>query len=581
LVFGTPLYALLYYGLPGVRQLHTPFRWIFPYTLSVAVLAGLGADQIAYKRGQLSPVKGFLLPALGLGALFAGLFGLVALLISLFFPDVVIPLAEKVMLSLAKAPYAFSDGRMFFSYEFRNFFIFFLMLFIGGAILCTSHWLGGKKAWKPLVFFFIVLDLFVFGYGFNPAAEPKLLDFVPPVVDFLRSDEELYRITSFDTQSKKPFPANVGMFYNLSDVRGYDSIIPKQYADFMGLIEEQTELQFNRIARIRSPESLDSPLLDLLNVKYVLTLEEIANPNYTLVYDEEIKVYRNEDYLPRAFLVYEAIVVEPGEVGEKMRGLDLRDYVVLEYSEGSKGARERGSRGAGEVIISSYTPNEVFVEVTAPYTGFLVLTDSFFPGWRAYARAEGDKEERELHIYRAYGNFRAVELGPGKHVVRFKYSPMSFKLGLFISFIAGVVVILLVGQRLWRRAYLELGEESIARRVAKNTLSPMVLSILNKAIDTVFAMLALRILGPLDYGKYYFAIVIVSWFEIFTNFGLNTLLTREVAKDRSQANRYLSNTTILRLFLFAVATPALLFIIFLWRVLFSVPSNHNNGDYAP
>ena len=37
--FGTPLYALLYYGLPFWNQLHSPFRWIFPFTLCVAVLA--------------------------------------------------------------------------------------------------------------------------------------------------------------------------------------------------------------------------------------------------------------------------------------------------------------------------------------------------------------------------------------------------------------------------------------------------------------------------------------------------------------------------------------------------------------
>ena len=40
--FGTPLYALLYYGLPGWNQLHSPFRWVFPFTLSMAMLGGSG-----------------------------------------------------------------------------------------------------------------------------------------------------------------------------------------------------------------------------------------------------------------------------------------------------------------------------------------------------------------------------------------------------------------------------------------------------------------------------------------------------------------------------------------------------------
>ena len=42
--FGTPLYALLFYGIPGVNQLHTPFRWVYPFTVCVAALAGFGCE---------------------------------------------------------------------------------------------------------------------------------------------------------------------------------------------------------------------------------------------------------------------------------------------------------------------------------------------------------------------------------------------------------------------------------------------------------------------------------------------------------------------------------------------------------
>ncbi|MHB0876111.1 MAG: YfhO family protein, partial [Anaerolineae bacterium] len=45
-VFGTPLYRLVFL-LPGMDQLHTPFRWVFPYTLSLAILAGLGITALA------------------------------------------------------------------------------------------------------------------------------------------------------------------------------------------------------------------------------------------------------------------------------------------------------------------------------------------------------------------------------------------------------------------------------------------------------------------------------------------------------------------------------------------------------
>src|SRR5690606_11830136 len=44
--FGTPLYALLFYGLPGWSQLHSPFRWVFPFTLSMAALGAIGLNVV-------------------------------------------------------------------------------------------------------------------------------------------------------------------------------------------------------------------------------------------------------------------------------------------------------------------------------------------------------------------------------------------------------------------------------------------------------------------------------------------------------------------------------------------------------
>jgi O-antigen/teichoic acid export membrane protein len=569
-VFGTPLYALLFYLLPGIKQLHSPFRWIFPYTLSVAVLAGIGAHHCQAQSSKLkaqSGNSGFgIARKLGWLALLAGLGLMAVLAVSLLFPDTVIPLAEQVMLSLAKAPEAFADGRMFYSYEFRNLLIFGLFTASSGAVLLLARRslrLGGYEVWKPVALLVLILDVFVFGYGFNPAADPKLLDFKPPVVEFLQQDESLYRITTYNAPGEKTFNANVGMFYDLHDVRGYDSIIPKQYTDYMGLIYAQTELQFNRIAPIYTDhrQALDSPLLDLLNVKYVLTTQEIESPKYTLVYDGEVRVYRNEGCMPRAFSLPASCTVIVDDVAGALRTYDPRQYVVLEQQAVS--SKQQGETPAPcsllPAIITSYTPNQVFIDVELEESSFLVLADSYFPGWKAFRRPQGagEDKEQELEIYRADGNFRAVSLPAGRWTVRFKYTPMSFKLGLFVSFVAGLILILLLGYWLWGRLYREGIEDSDAARVAKNSLAPIALQLTNKLIETAFAALMLRILGPDAAGKYYFAVTIWIWLDIFTTFGLNILLQREVAKDRALGNRYLTNTTVLRLILIAVAVPIL------------------------
>ena len=163
----------------------------------------------------------------------------------------------------------------------------------------------------------LILDLWLFGHGFNSAADPKLLDFKPPVVQWLQDRQDPaqpWRLTSFDAPDEKLFNANSPMPYGLEDVRGYDSIIPKSYAAFMQRIQPQGDLLYNRIAPIYTTvdgkpnyDALDSRLLDLLGTRYVVTTHTIPNAGYELAYDQEVKVYRNKDALPRAFVVGEAV----------------------------------------------------------------------------------------------------------------------------------------------------------------------------------------------------------------------------------------------------------------------------------
>jgi O-antigen/teichoic acid export membrane protein len=555
-VFGTPLYAVLYYLLPGIKQLHSPFRWIFPYTLSVSVLAGCGASWLAdhAASARARPVR-----TLGGLALLGGLLGILGLALGLLFPGPVLALAQRALLSLAQATQAFADGRAFYSYEFRNLLIFFVALCGAGLSLWLSRVrlrLAGIPVWQAAAVLVIVGELFVIGTGFNPRADASILSFEPPVVAFLRQDQELWRFTTFDAGGEKTLNANTGMFYDLSDIRGYDSIIAKQYVDYMQLIEPQGELLYNRIAPLTQLTSLDSPLLNLLNVKYVVTTQALDRSNYTLVYDGEVRVYRNDDYLPRAFVVYGAQVI-PDEAARRdaLRQLNPRETVILEEEPPAGWAQGEGTEWA-PASITGYGFNEVTVEVNLPHAGYLVLADNWFPGWRAYDTQPGGGEQ-EISLYRANGTFRAVALSPGQHTVRFKYTPLSFKLGLFISFMAGVVLLLVLSYWLWRRFYRPAEDEGDVKRVAKNALTPMALSLVNRAVDMAFAMLYLRILAPEKAGRYQFAMNFIGYFETALLFGLGTLLTREITKHRDRANGYVSNSTVLRLLLWLILLPVL------------------------
>jgi O-antigen/teichoic acid export membrane protein len=595
--FGTPLYAFLYYGVPGWNQLHSPFRWVFPYTLSIAVLAGIGATCLSGTARQMtsanSPFIGpYTMLRAGWPIFWGGVAALALLLLALAIPGPFIALADRFVRASDLAQGAFADGRMFFSYQWRNFFIFALFVAASGAVIRVSRCpiylparLGGYGVWKPLALVVLVMDLFLVGYGFNPAADPALLDFTPPVVKFLKEDKSLYRITSFDAPGEKTFIANAGEFYGIQDVRGYDSIIPRQYGDYVSLITPQYDnLLYNRIGGIYVPDyqALDSPLLDLLGAKYVLTTRHIPNAGYRLVYDKEIRVYENEDVLPRAFTQVCAQAVPVGELSARLRRLDPPRSLLLEEEAVPPETRFLGENGflpcaLAPAEVVRYTNNEVEVRTSGGTARWLVLADSYFPGWKAYVRLDeaqtpktpGVSEtpgvwEQEIPIYRAYGNFRAVPLAPGSYLVRFTYTPMSFKLGLYTTFLSAVVILLLVGQWAWWRIYRETADDTAVKRVAKNSLVPMAASLLNKVVDFAFALLMLRILAPEGAGRYQFAVVFIGYFDILVRFGLGTLLTREVAKEPDEANRYFSNVTILRTLLWLASLPLMAVVLLLY-----------------
>ena len=613
--FGTPLYAVLYYLLPGYSQLHSAFRWVFPFTLSMVVLAGYGLDalvasarcKVESSTGDVPPSTFNLQPStisriLGWLAVLVGACALVLVLLSVFLPAPFIALGDKLLAwsDLARTR-GFADGAMAWSYEATGIARFGLMALLAGLALLSATWPRGDVATRrrgeialsprllvPMsLIALLILDLWLFGHGFNSAADPKLLDFKPPVVQWLQDHQDAaqpWRLTSFDAPDEKLFNANSPMPYGLEDVRGYDSIIPKSYAAYMQRIQPQGDLLYNRIAPIYTTvngkpnyDALDSRLLDLLGVRYVVTTHTIPNAGYELAYDQEVKVYRNKDALPRVFVVGEAVAAPDQTAAlDVLQTVDPAQKVVIEGIAPGE-LPPPASPQVREARIAHGTSREIFVDVNVSDRGWLVLADGYFDGWKAYLRpfgvegegvtVSGESIEEQLPLYRADGTFRAVYLPKaGQWTVRFVYSPRSFLLGIYTSFLAVITLLLLLGWWAWGRFYK--GEHSEVGTVAKNSAVQMGMSLLSRSIDFAFAMLRLRVLSPTGEGSYAFAISFYGIFEIITRYGLGTLVMRDVAVDRTRARKYLTNTISVRIGLWLATLPVMALVCwFYWAVL--------------
>lgn len=610
LAFGTPLYAMLFYGLPGVNQLHTPFRWVYPFSVCVAVLAGLGASAFAPSSGTPARPQGPGSPPLpaqdwggggesagvghapaaarwgariGLVAAVVGGLLVVGLLGVLPFREAATAGAGRLLARFPELRQGFGEARVLFSYQYASFLGSALLLSTSGFVLL----LGTRRASTAGVpvarrreglvgaaaVTLLVGDLFSFGIGFNGVSDTRPLELVPPALTPIRADPDLFRVVTYGEDDT--LPSNTNMLFGLHDVRGYDTIILREYVEYLELIEPQRGIPSSKVAKLFDQRSLSSPLLDLLNVKYVLTSKTVSQPGWTLVGESDgVRVYRNQRVLPRAFVVGTAEAARDRAATLRLVGdpsFDPRRIVVLEGWVGPSGPAETGSpstTGVGATPIAppssgaplpvevvEYGGNRVVARASAPEGGFLVLADVFFPGWGATV----DGAVRP--VLRANALLRAVELTPGTHEVVFEYRPLSFRVGAFISSVAAAGLLLLTGLAIWPRLGATATPETAARRVFRNSAFPMATGLLNKVVDVAFALVMFRVLQAEGVGAYTFAGVLIGYFDILVGFGLGTLITREVAREPRAASRYLANTVALRLLFWLASVGVVLLLV--------------------
>ncbi|MBM2826211.1 MAG: putative polysaccharide biosynthesis protein, partial [Dehalococcoidia bacterium] len=530
--------------------------------------AGLGLDLIIKMPNRKA------LRLIGRVAAAGGAAVLVALAFSRAVPRPFLEVVSGAMKSSTALSQAFPSPEALYSYQFLNLIPVGFYLLLGGILIERG------SRWRSVWLFSIApvglvaltaLDLLHFGYGYMSTADARLLEHRPPFLDALQEKEPRpgaeglrpFRVTAYG--SRHILKPNSGFLLGLQDVRGYDSVIPRDYVEMWRLMEEPSGLSYNEVNLLTQPGSLSSPILDIMNVRYVLTTETLDLPGYRELYRGEVNVYRNEDALPRAFVVFGEIRARDGAEALRILGsseYDPRQVVVLEGADTIPPLPIPGPQAAPTVQVLNYRPNKVSLRVEMPQEGYLVLSDAYSPGWRA--RLETGEN---VPVLRANRVFRAVRLKEGTHTVNFSYSPDSFRFGLYISFMASAALVLGAAYWAWRRLSLSAMELTGARRVVKNSLTPMAAQFLVRLIDLGFLVIMVRILGPASYGGYAFAVVLIGYFSILTDFGLGILITRDVAVEYSRGNRYLSNALAVRLTLILLSAPVLAGVLglYYWR----------------
>ncbi len=151
---------------------------------------------------------------------------------------------------------------------------------------------------------------------------------------------------------------------------------------------------------------------------------------------QRVRVYENTKTLGRAYVVFSKLSASsPAEALKILGGKEFDGFstVVLE-DEKTGGEKALASVRRGfSVPLSINTPNRLEMTVNSPQAGYLVLTDTFFPGWTAQV------DGKPAQILRANYLFRAVAIDAGVHKVVFSYLPTSFTIAI-VLFVVGLLV---------------------------------------------------------------------------------------------------------------------------------------------
>lgn len=431
----TPLFSFFYNYVPFFNMFRAPSRFLLFYIFSISVLAGFGANFLIEKIKFKDKEK--LWKIIKISALI-GLFTVGTIIFSFLGKDYIFSIGEKITVAtyqryldigVPPGPLEYYLGKipLVYQYILNGLFVFLSLLIFSTFLIISRLKNISIKHFKILIILIIFFDLSFFGMKYIDVKSPEEIFAKPEPLKLLENDTSKYRILALNDI----IPQHLASRYNIEIVEGGTGLQLEHHKQFLDIVG-------NRSLLIRDPTPLENiyypKLIDLLNTKYIITDKELGD-RFELVYSNNISVYENKNYLPRAFIVRNAkIIKEKEQIFNELRkeAFEPKEYVILEKDPGvpliNPGSFE-------EANISYYSPNKIINNVNLDYPGFLILSEVWYSGWKAYDNG------KQTEIYKTNYALRSIFLKEGEHKVEFIYQPESLKTGTIITVLAIIFLI--------------------------------------------------------------------------------------------------------------------------------------------
>jgi hypothetical protein len=427
----TPAYPFVYSHVPLLRIIRFPEKFFFLTFVLLLFAAIRGLAKIEIARHERWPSLLAVVILIGWSSLYIFLRWKTSLLIRLLESPGETNLAMPVTAPTLAGIFFNLEKQIAVSLIYTGLFVLYrgmrLNTLLFRFMLVLTTFVDLSVAHKPLQFLRekeLISDV------------PRVLDkpplgsrlfYYPPGNNLHPSYMSVYGNLSFDKATQLPFNnllPNAGILFGFEYFQDIDALSQRSYNDFLYFANAL-------------PREKRAKLLGAMNIRYVISFRRLEVPGFELLREtpEHFSwLYEIPVSVPRVYVVTDGLY-EP----EPLRLLNrlIRDdfdplrQVVLDTPRQLQPAVNLQS----ELFISKYQNSHVQIRARLSAPGILVLTDSYYPGWKVFVDGAQKKLLRANHF------FRAVELPAGNHSVEFVYDPLSFKIGSLISLLTAALLI--------------------------------------------------------------------------------------------------------------------------------------------
>lgn len=212
--------------------------------------------------------------------------------------------------------------------------------------------------------------------------------------------------------------------------------IPYNFGDWFGL-ETFQSYTASVTANVWQHQIFKPEVRDIFGIRYSIA-KQPARPDQRPVFAgaSGLNVYENPSAYPRVWAVHESMQVPDSKMATATLGsveFDARKKVFFIGPRAGATLTPCGDASADTVALPLHGTNRVTINASLACPGMVILSDTFYPGWRATV------DGKSAAIEEADGIFRGVKVPAGDHVIDMKYRPVSVIGGAVLSLLAGVI----------------------------------------------------------------------------------------------------------------------------------------------